>query len=94
MLHRALNLNGFFQPRQQLDYTIRKVQENQKGFELTWIHQFMVYVNLMGKNINTLNKNTDALSDTSKEVDLEVNAEKTTHIVMSHHHNAAQNHNI
>jgi hypothetical protein len=30
---------------------------------------------------NTVNKNTEALEDTSKEVDLEVNTEKIKHIV-------------
>jgi hypothetical protein len=44
-----------------LDYTIRKVQENQVGLKLNGTHQFLVYdgnVNLLGDNINNIKKNT------------------------------------
>jgi hypothetical protein len=34
-------------------------------------------VNIFSKNINTMKKNAEALAVTSKEVGLEVNAEKT-----------------
>jgi hypothetical protein len=34
-------------------------------------------VNLLGDNIDTMNKNTQTLIDASKEVGLEVNVEKT-----------------
>jgi hypothetical protein len=37
---------------------------------------------------------TEALIDTSKEVGLEVNTEKTKYMLMSHHQNAGQNRNI
>jgi len=45
---------------------------------LNGTHQLLgctVDVNLLGSNINTLNTNTEALPDTSKKVDLEVNNE-------------------
>jgi hypothetical protein len=51
-------------------------------------------VNLLGDNINTIKKNTYALNDISKEVDLEVNAEKTKYTLMCRHQNAGQNHNV
>jgi len=56
---------------------------------LNGTHHLLVYtaVNLLGKNINTMKKNTESLLDASKEVGLEVNTEKNKYICMSHHHN-------
>jgi hypothetical protein len=42
-------------------------------------------VNLMGENIVTMKKKTETVLDTSKEVSLEVNPEKTKHMLMSHY---------
>jgi hypothetical protein len=46
---------------------------------LNGTHQLLAYaddVNLLGDNIDTINKNTQILIDASKEVGLEVNVEK------------------
>jgi hypothetical protein len=45
----------------------------------------------MGGSIHTIRKNTEALLSPSKEIGLEVNAEKTMYMVMSRDQNAGQN---
>jgi hypothetical protein len=47
-----------------LEYAIRKVQENQVGLKLNGTHQLLAYaddVNLLGDNIDTINKHTNSL---------------------------------
>jgi hypothetical protein len=51
-------------------------------------------VNLLADNIDTEKKNTETLIETSKEVGLEVNAEKTREMLMFRHRNAKQNYDI
>jgi hypothetical protein len=52
-----------------LEYASRYVQENQVGMDLNGTYQLLVYtddVNLLGDNINTINKNAQTLFDASK----------------------------
>jgi hypothetical protein len=60
-----------------LEYVIRKIQENQVGLKLNGTYQLLVYadsVNVLGDNTDTIKKNTEAVTDASKEVSLEVKA--------------------
>jgi hypothetical protein len=51
-------------------------------------------MNLLGDNIDTIHKSTETLIDTSKEVGLEVNIEKTKYMLVSQNQNAGQNQEI
>jgi sorting nexin-29 len=77
-----------------LEYAIRKVHEDHVGLKLNGTHQLLAYaddVNLLGYNIDTMNKNTETLIDASKEVGLETNVEKTKYMLLSRQQNVGQN---
>jgi hypothetical protein len=80
-----------------LGYAIRRAQVYQDGLKLNAAHQFLVYANdanIVGKSIHTIKKNTEALVVASKEIILEVNAEKTKYVDTRQGQNAGQNYNI
>jgi hypothetical protein len=62
------------------------VQENQKGLILKGTHQLLAYAddfNIVGENIDTVQKNIKALLHASKEDGLEINPEKTKYMLVS-----------
>jgi sorting nexin-29 len=80
-----------------LEYAVKRVQANQEGLKLNGTHQLLDYaddVNMLGRSIHSIKKNAEDLVFTSKDVGLEVNAEKTKYMVMSRNQNAGHDHNI
>jgi hypothetical protein len=76
---------------------MRKVQKNLVGLKLSGTHQLLVYAHdatLLEDNTDTAKRDTEALIEACKEASLEVNAEKTEYMLLSHHQNADQNHDM
>jgi hypothetical protein len=59
--------------------------------KLNGTHQLLLYaddVNILGGSVHSIKKNAQDLVIASKEIGLEVNAEKTKYMVMSRNQNA------
>ena len=73
-----------------LEYAIRRVQISQYGLKLNGIHQLLACadgVNILGGSIHTLKENAEALVAATREIGLEVSADKTKYMVMSRDQN-------
>jgi hypothetical protein len=67
-----------------LEYALMRVQVNQDGFKLNGTHQLLVYANdanTLGGIVHTITKKIENLVVASKDIGLEVNPEKTKHLV-------------
>jgi hypothetical protein len=52
------------------------------------------YVNILGGSVHTVRENAEALVVAAKEIGLEVNTDKTKHMVMSRDRNAGRSHGV
>jgi len=69
-----------------LENAIRTVQVKQDGLKLNGTHQLLAYaddVNILGGSVQTVRENAEALVVATKEIGLEVNADKTKYMIMS-----------
>jgi len=78
------------------EYAIGHVQANQQGKKFKVSHQLVAYAaadddNLLGRNINTINKSTEALLAINQEFDLEVNAERAKYMFTFNEHKEGRN---
>jgi hypothetical protein len=65
--------------------------------DLNVTHQLLVYaddVNLLGDSVNTIKENSETILEASRDIGLEMNAEKTKYLIMSCRLNSEQNQNI
>ena len=80
-----------------LQYAIRRVRVNQDGLKVGGKFQLMVYaddVSIFGRNVHTIQKNTETLFVARKESGLEVNADETKYMIMSEGQNAGRSLNL
>ena len=79
-----------------LEYAIRRVKVNQDDLKLNGTHQLLAYaddVNILGGSIHTVKENTEALVVATKEIGLEVNADKTKYMTVSRDQNEGRSYN-
>ena len=70
---------------------------NQDGLKLNGTHQLLAYadvVKILGGSVHTVKENAEALVVATKEIGLEVNADKTKYMIMSRDQNAGRSHSM
>jgi hypothetical protein len=80
-----------------LEYAIKRVQVNQVGLKLNGTHPLLAYaddVNILGGSVHTVKENAEALLVATKEIGLEVNADKTKYMVMSRDRNTGRDDSV
>jgi len=79
------------------DYAVKHVRANQDGLQFNGAHQLVAGaddVNIVGGSVHTVKENAEAVVVASKEIGLEVSADKTKYTVMSGDQNAGRSHGI
>jgi len=69
-----------------LEYAIRRIQVKRGGLKLNGTHQVLAYaddIHILAGSIHTLKENAEALVAATREIGLEVSADKTKYMVMS-----------
>ena len=80
-----------------LEYAIRMVQVNRDGLKLNGTHQLLAYadnVNILAGSMHTLKENAEALVDATREIGLEVSADKIKYMVVFRDQNAGRIHTV
>jgi hypothetical protein len=80
-----------------ISLAVRRALGNHEGLKLNGTHQLLACAsncNIMGENIDTVQKNTKGLFIHQQEAGLEVNAEKTKYMFMSRYQKSGQKPNI
>jgi len=80
-----------------LEYVIMRIQVKEDGLKLNGTHQLLAYaddVNVLGGSIHTLKENAEALVAATREIGLEIIADKTKYMVMSQDQIAGQNQSV
>jgi hypothetical protein len=75
-----------------LEYAISRVQIKKDGLKLNGTHQLLVYadVNILAGSVHTIKETAEVLIIASKEIGLEVNADKTKYMFMPGEQNAGR----
>jgi len=76
-----------------LVYGIWSVQVNRNGLKLNGTHQLVTYaddVHILAGSMHTVKENSEALVAATREIGLEVSADKSKYMVMSREQNAGR----
>jgi hypothetical protein len=82
-----------------LEYAIKRVQVNQDGLKLNDTYQLLVYTDdvntlTLRGSVHTIKENAEALVVAHEEIGLEINADKTKHMILSRDQNAGRGHSV
>jgi hypothetical protein len=80
-----------------LEYAIKRVQANLDRLKLNGTVQILAYANdvtILGGSVNTVKENAEALVVSTKEIGLQVNADKNNYMVIFRERNAGWGHSI